>query len=245
MKKTTSQAMLGIIACFLLCVSMIACKTQEDELQGGDKKKIAEIVTVDPDAPPEPEKKEVLSANMKKMGEEVSETDVQNNETIPDALIYKINKVTVYNDMSEADIDPDKIPSYMEGLDWVSDENGEIKPSAKFLLVELTVKNARALPDRNITSFDLLCADSSKEISNKSSEIDFYEIPPPDYFSNPSGSEVGGDWKGYYNYSLPVGQSKDLKVGWHVDSDEFDLSNLYLVFNRYNDEYEQFVKLDF
>ena len=42
-----------------------------------------------------------------------------------------------------------------------------------------------------------------------------------------------------------MGQSKDLKVGWHVDSGEFDLSNLYLVFNRYNDKYEQFVKLDF
>ena len=209
------------------------------------KKRIADIVTVDPDAPPEPQEKEVLSTNISKMGEEVSEIDVQDREAIPDALIYKVNKVTVYNDMSEADIDPDKIPSYMEGLDWVTDENGEIKPSVKFLLVELTVKNVRALPDRNISSINLLCADSSKEISNKSSEIDFLEIPLPDYFSNPSGREVGGNWQEYYDYSLPVGQSKDLKVGWHVDSGEFDLSNLYLVFNRYNDKYEQFVKLDF
>ncbi len=147
--------------------------------------------------------------------------------------------------MSEADIDLDKIPSYMEGLDLVTDENGEIKPSAKFLLIELTVKNVRALPDQNITSINMLCADSSKEISNKSSEIDFFEIPLPDYFSNPSGKEVGGNWQEYYDYSLPVGQSKDLKVGWHVDLDQYDLSNLYLVFNYQNEEYEQFVKLDF
>ncbi len=64
---------------------MIACKTQEDELQGVDKERMAEIVTVDPDAPPQPQIREVLSKNISKMGEEVSVIDAQNGEAIPDA----------------------------------------------------------------------------------------------------------------------------------------------------------------
>lgn len=247
MVKNISKVILGIVTTLFLCIYMVACNTQGYEPQGENKnkRKITEIITVDPDAPAEADKKEVLSTNISKVGEEVSEIDVQNDEAIPDALIYMVNKVTLFNDISEAGIDRDEMPSFLEGLQGVLDENGEIKSSVKFLLVELTVKNVRALPDRNISSFDLLCADSSKEISKKISEIDFFELPPPDYFSNPSGKEVGDDWREYYYYSLPVGQSKDLKVGWHVDSGEFDLSNLYLVFNRYNDKYEQFVKLDF
>ena len=247
MKKTTNQVILGIVTTVMLCMFMTACNTKEGEPEVDYKSKVqsTDIITLGPDAPAEPEKKEVLSTNISKMGEEVSEIDVQNGEVIPDALIYMVNKVTVFNDIYEADIDQDEMPPYMEGLERALDENGEVKPSVKFLLIEITVKNVRALPDRNITSVDLLSADSSKEISNEVSEIGFFELPPPDYFSNPSGKRVGDDWKEYYGYSLPVGQSKNLKVGWYIDLDEFALSNLYLVFNRYNDEHEQFVKLDF
>ena len=179
MAKNTIKVILGIVTSVMLCMFMTACKTKEGESEVDYKSKVqsTDIITLGPDAPAELGKKEVLSTNISKMGEEVSEIDVQNGEVIPDALIYMVNKVTVYNDISKADIDQDKIPSYMEGLDWLSDENGEVKPSVKFLLVELTVKNVRALPDRNITSVDLLRADSGKEISNESSEIDFFELP--------------------------------------------------------------------
>ena len=247
MVKNISKVILGIVTTLFLCISMVACNTQESKSQDEYKNKelLTDIVTVDPDTPAEPEKKEILSTNISKVGEEVSEEDVQNGKGIPDALTYMVNKVTIFNDIYEADIDQDKIPSYMEGLEGLLDENREVKPSVKFLLIELTVKNVRALPERNITSFDLICVDSSKEASNEVSEIDFFVLPPPDYFSNPTGKEVGSDWKGYYDYSLPVGQSKNLKVGWYIDLDEFESSNLYLIFNRYNDEHEQFVKLDF
>ena len=85
MVKNSSKVMLVIVITLMLCMSMTACNTQGYEPQGENKnkRKITEIITVDPDAPAEADKKEVLSTNISKVGEEVSETDVQNDEAIP------------------------------------------------------------------------------------------------------------------------------------------------------------------
>lgn len=245
---------MGVVAILLLSMSMTSCNSikslfnntqpQDSEQQGDDKDKAnqTEIATPDPAATSEPETKDVLPNNIRKMGEDVSERDVQNGKAIPDALVYTVEKATLFTDIAEVGISQDAMqPSVEEFLD----ENGEMKSSVKFLVVEMTVKNVSALPERNITSFQLLCADSTKETSDRTTEIDFFDLPYPSYFSNPSGSKVGDDWKQYYDYSLPVGQSKDLKVGWYVDLEQYDPSNLYLVFNRGHDEFENFVKLDY
>lgn len=253
MIKINKQVVLGIITVFLMSIFMTACtftespsnstQAQNDDQKGGDKSKQTEIVIPDPDAPAEPEKKEVSSGSIAEIGEAVSEIDVQNGELIPDALVYTINKAEQFDDHAQAGISEDEMNPFVEG--FVFDEQGKLKPSVKFVVVDMTVENIRAELDRNITSFSLLCADSDEDISDDTTEINFFDVPIPCYFSNPSGSKVGDNWKEYYFYRLPVGQSKDLKVGWYIDTDQYDLSKLYVAFNRYDEEYQKFVKIEF
>lgn len=231
----------GIFTVLLLFSSMTAC-TNEQKMDAIDKTKKTEIATPDPDAPPEAEVKSIVSNQIMKLGEEIAEMDVKDGEAIPEALLYTIKKAIIYQDISEAGISEDAmLPSYDEDI---LDSKGKIKPGVKFLIVEMTVKNICALPERNITSFLLLYADCTKEASDNTSEIEFFDLPLPSYFSNPTGERVGEDWKQYYDYRLPVGQSKDIKVGWYIDLEKYNSSDLYLVFNRDVDEYEKFVRLE-
>jgi len=246
----------GFVAVILLSVSLTACNSikntqpqnssrgqpQNNGQQGNDKKD-AEIHTPIPDGIQSSEKKDVGANQMGKMGDGISGIDVDNGKLIPDALTYTVNKATLFADIADAGIQQDAMNPYVKSS--LLDENGKIKSSVKFLLVEVMVKNNRALPSRNITSFQLLHADSANESSDGSTEMDFFDISEPSYFSHPSGAKAGDNWDQYYDYSLPVGQSKNLKVGWYVDLDAYGSSNLYLAFNRSINDYEKFVKLDF
>ena len=234
------KIIMGIFTVVLLFISAAACGNEQGQKM--NKEKQTEIVRPDPDASPEAEEKSVASDQIVEQGEEVAEMDVDNGEAIPDALLYTIKRAAIYQDISEAGISEDAMqPSYDEDI---LDSKGKIKPSVKFLVVEMTVKNICALSERNITSFSLLYADSTNKVSDHTSEIDFFDLPLPSYFSNPTGTRVGEDWKQYYDYRLPVGQSKDIKVGWYIDLERYNSSDLYLVFNRDVDKYEKFVRLE-
>lgn len=178
-----------------------------------------------------------------KMSDPVGAMDVQNGNAVPDALFYTINKAILFNDFETVGIELDAMGSLLtdEGL---ADENGEPKPGVKFLLVELTVQNVSANPERNITDIRILSAETTS-LSNESTEASFFELYPsePAYFSNPTGKRIGDDWKEYYDYKLPVGQSKTLKIGWYVDTDQYDEQNLYLTFGY--DEYQKYIRIEF
>ena len=252
MEKNSMKVITRILSVLMLSVSMTACNSvrslydstqiQENEQQGDrkDDVKQAEIYTEDV-ATSGPEEMSILSKQICGLGEEVSEIDIDKGKVIPNAFVYRVKKATIFKDITEAGISEGMLPSYIEG-DFF-DEDGKIKPGVKFLVVEMTVKNICGSTERTITSFDLLYADSMKETLDKTREIDFFELPLPAYFSHPSGSQRGEDWPEYYHYNLPVGQSKDLKVGWYIDFGQYNPSNIYLVFNRYEDELRRFVKL--
>ena len=178
-----------------------------------------------------------------KMGEPVGAMDVQNGEAVADALIYTIRKATMFEDTEAAGIDTNAMsPSAMN--EELLDDNGELKPGVKFMLIEVTVQNVRAEPEKNITDLNILCADTDS-ISDGNPEASFFELYPsvPAYFSNPTGKKVGDDWKEYFDYKLPVGQNKTLKVSWFVDTEQYDPENLYLTFC--SDEYQKYIKIEF
>lgn len=177
------------------------------------------------------------------LGERIQGIDIQNGKVIPNALAYTVNKATIFEDITKAGIEESAMTPFVSSS--LQDEIGKLLPSVKLLLIELTVQNVRAEPDRNITSFEILCADTDT-MSSSSAETSFFELFPsePAYFSNPTGKRVGDEWKDYFYYKLPVGQSKNIKVGWYVDTEQYDPGNLYFIFNRYYDEYVKFVKLD-
>lgn len=178
-----------------------------------------------------------------KMGEAVGAMEVQNGSAVPDALFYTINKATMFDDFEAAGIESDAMGSLLTDED-LTDENGDPKPGVKFLLIELTVQNVSAAPERNITALRLLSAGTGSS-SNENAEASFYEVYPsePAYFSNPTGKRVGDDWKEYYDYKLPAGQTKTLKVGWYVDTEQYDEQNMYLTFDY--DEYQKYIKIEF
>ncbi|MCL2083309.1 MAG: hypothetical protein FWH04_08780 [Oscillospiraceae bacterium] len=241
------RAMVNIVATILLFASVTACNSIksvfDNEPQGhqqeGDvqQKGQEDIHTPIPDEIQFPDKKEVPSDNILNVGDIVSEIDVENGKLIPDALAYTVEKATLFSGITEAGISQDALVHFVEGD--VLDEDGNPKPGVRFVLVELAVKNKSALAERNITSFQLLSAEPGESATDS---MNFFDLPYPAYFSNATRTGNGSE---YYAYNLPVGQNKNLKVGWYVDTNEYDTSDLYLVFNRDVDEHEKFVKLDF
>lgn len=178
-----------------------------------------------------------------KMGESIGAMEVRDGNAVPEALFYTINKATMFDNFEMAGIEPDAMGSLLTDED-LTDENGELKPSVKFLLIELTVQNVSADAERNITDLRILSVETGS-LSDKNTEASFFEVYPstPAFFSNPTGKRVGDDWKEYYDYKLPAGQSKNLKVGWYVDTEQYDEQNLYLTFDY--DEYQKYIKIEF
>lgn len=178
-----------------------------------------------------------------KMGEPVGAMEVQNGNAVPDALFYTINKATMFDNFEAAGIESDAMGSFLTDED-LTDENGDPKPGVKLLLIELTVQNVSADQERNITALRILSAETGSS-SNENTDASFFEVYPsePAYFSNPTGKRVGDDWKEYYDYKLPAGQTKTLKVGWYVDTEQYDEQNMYLTFDY--DEYQKYIKIEF
>lgn len=234
-----------LLAVLLLLCALNACNFKQndpDTTQNAhaDKGKITQIMPAITDQ--QPQHFNVSPEQLGKMGEPVGAMDVQNGEAVTDALFYTINKATMFENIEEAGIDPDAM--FFLATDDLLGGSGKLKPSVKFMLIEVTVQNVRAEPDRNITDLNILCADTVS-VSADNSEASFFEIFPsePAYFSNPTGKRIGDDWKEYYNYSLPVGQRKKLNVGWYVDTEQYDPQNLYVSFCY--DEYKKYVKIVF
>lgn len=173
-----------------------------------------------------------VSGRIKKPGDTIQEISVQKGKLTPDAAEYVVTKATVFSSCTEAGIQENQT-DLTESRELCGTD-GKIKPGVKFLLVEMTVKNLRAPTNLNVTSI-LLRYSASPETENK---MGFVSLPYPAYFSNPLNRE-----KDYYSYSLAVGQSKGIKLGWYVDAEKYGPSKLYLLFNQYQDEYRQIVKL--
>jgi len=172
-------------------------------------------------------------------GEPIDAVDIQNGQAVSGALVYTLNKATLFADFSEAGLEESAMDPYVPSqLFETPEKNGKLRPSVKFLMIELTVRNVRAYPERSITSLIMLCSDGT--------ETGFFELSPDEiaYFSNPTGKKIGEDWKEYLTYQLPVGQVKNIKVGWYVDTERYDAANLYLVFNYGLPEDRKFVKID-
>jgi hypothetical protein len=190
----------------------------------------------------QPQTVEAKSEQPVAIGEKVNAVDANMGEVIPDALIYTVNGASLFSDAVEAGIGSESMAAYIEG--GVLDDGGNPRTGVKFLLVEMSVQNIRAVSERNISSVEVLCMAQSDTESDLSAESEFFEMPAPAYFSNPSGvKNADGEWKDYYSYSLPVGQTKNLKVGWYVDLANYRQSDLVLAFNRGLPEYVRFVDL--
>lgn len=185
---------------------------------------------------------DMLPEQLGKTGEPIGAMDVQNGNVVNDALFYTIDKMTMFDGFEAAGIDPDAMGSLSLDESLI-DENGELKASVKFLLIEFTVQNVSAAPERNITDLRIISAGTSSGTEN--SDDGFFEVYPsePAYFSNPTGKRVGENWKEYYDYKLPVGQTKTLKVGWFIDTEQYDEKNMYLTFGY--DEYQKYIKIEF
>lgn len=192
----------------------------------------------------QPQPFSLSSDHIYQMGEAVAAIDVQNGTIVNDALVYTFTKATLYDDFAQAGLDESTLSAYTGAeAAYMQDENGQLKESVKLLLLELTVQNACAEPERNISSLSVRCITSMNE-SEGSVKGQLLELSPSEiaYFSNPSGKKVGEDWKEYAYYTLPVGQSKNLTVGWLVDTEQYDPDHLYISLDY--DEDQKLIQLD-
>ncbi|MDD3278165.1 MAG: DUF5027 family lipoprotein [Lachnospiraceae bacterium] len=95
---------------------------------------------------------------------------------------------------------------------------------AQFLLCDLKFKNINMrLDDLSITQMTLVYLTPDTE--------ELKRVGFPVYFSE----SIDLNGPKYYDFELPAGESKDMKVGWLVDLEECKKENLYLMYN-YNGE---------
>lgn len=178
-----------------------------------------------------------------KMGEPIGAMDLQDGNIVADALFYTINKAAIFDNYEMAGIEPDAMGSIFTDEN-LTDADGGLRPGIKFLLIEITVQNVSAVPEQNISELRMLSVENGSGVS-ENTEVSLCEAYPstPAFFSNPTGKRIGDDWKEYFNYKLPAGQSKTLKVGWYVDTEQYDVQNLYLTFNY--DEYQKYIRIEY
>jgi len=167
------------------------------------------------------------------VGDTIQAVNVYNGKITPNALSYTVTKFSIYSNFTEAGISKDELGASETAL--LTDETGQLKSSIKFVVAEITVKNLKAPSNMNITDFNFVYCNSS----DMSEEADISRLPLPDYFS----SSRNNSEKDYYSYDLAIGQSKNVKVGWYLDTEKYKESKVYLAFNLYQDEYRSFVKL--
>jgi hypothetical protein len=150
------------------------------------------------------------------IGDEIKVSEGQNGVLITNALVYKVTKAQMFDSPADAGIAPDKLAPYIEtaGDTDFYDTNGNFTTQIKFLLVEMTAQNIKANMEQLI-SVGLSCADKTSD--------GFFELPPTSYFSH---ATLGV--KDYLHYQLPVGEIKNLKLGFFVNTQKWDVSDLYL-----------------
>jgi hypothetical protein len=159
-----------------------------------------------------------------KIGDKVSfkfQISADPNDT--ESMEYTIDDVKTYDSLDGLNINKDNMLVYAEEF---LDENGELKTGNKLILADVTIKNIdmNSLQDNenemNISLLGLAYqvaenADDNERIKAAS----FYTQVL--YFSDPVANNK------YYNYLLPKGETKSVKVGWIVNSEEYDLSKIY------------------
>lgn len=151
------------------------------------------------------------------------------------AAEYTIKTAKLFDEPEEAEIDRKYI--LMDG-----DVHYDIKtgiPAAleenksSFLLCDVAVENINS-EFMNITELSLVY------LTPEEKELKLVGLPA--YFSE---SIREGDSKDYYDFEIPAGQSKDMKVGWWVDLEECKKENMYLMLNYRGDEtLQQYWKLN-
>ncbi|MCI8608175.1 MAG: hypothetical protein HFE73_00855 [Firmicutes bacterium] len=228
-----------LLAVLLLSCPLTGCHGASDasitEVDKAKATQTAEGLTQD-----QPQFFDIEKEQFKKMGEPVSGIDVQNGKAIQDALRYTVTAASLFDSFADAAIDTETT-ELTEAEEFLT-ADGQLKAGIKLMLLDLTVQNVGAEPKQNITALNILCGDSVSEEKGKAS---FFELYPsgPVWFSNPSGKRTADGWKEYYYYSLAVGQSKNLKAAWLIDTTQYDPQNLYLTFDY--DEEQKYIKLEF
>ena len=212
-------------------------KTDKDKI-ASEKTASENIAIPDPNEEGLPERIEmdISTGYTREMGEEVPVEDVNDaNQIVLDAVGFTVQNAELFEDYEAAGIAMDAVVSDCE----YSDEQGEkLKDEIKVLIVDMMIENYRAVPERNITEFDLVSLESEMELSDKLTNARFVLGLHPTYFFPPGKSD-----REYFHYYVPVGQSKNVRVGWYLDPEDFDFSNLYLVFNRWSEDGPRYVKL--
>ena len=170
-------------------------------------------------------------------GEEISAAGVRKGDLVENAMTYIITNAEIFDSSDAAGIDSSKMEEYIDYR--FTDENGNLRSEVQFLLVDITIRNNEMPQELNISSLELTyCEPSQTDLSVRS----FYPLAYPAYFSN-AGPRSGEYSSEYYHYTLPVGESLSVKVGWYVDLTEYDKGSLFLIFNSRIETLRQYLPL--
>lgn len=226
-----------LIVCSCIVMSLFLCSCSSDN-NAGNLTERDKIELAKKDSAKNAEKSDVvgeefqISSGINVVGDTIEGVIAANGKLIPNALSYTVTKTSIFSDITEAGINEEELN--LEDAD-ILDENGQLKPSVKFIVAEITVKNFKASSEMNITDIDLVYCNSQ----SMSNEADISILSLPVYFTGQKNKIE----KDYYEYNLAIGQSKKVKVGWYLDTEKYKVSNVYLAFNLYLDEYRSFVNL--
>ena len=154
-------------------------------------------------------------------GEEISAAGVLKGDLVENAMTYIVTNAEIFDSSVAAGIDSSKMEEYIDYR--FTDENGNLRSEVQFLLVDITIRNNEMPQELNISSLELT-----------------YCEPSQTDLSGPRSGEYSSE---YYHYTLPVGESLSVKVGWYVDLTKYDKSSLFLIFNSRIETLRQYLPL--
>ncbi|MDR0917863.1 MAG: hypothetical protein LBM93_01220 [Oscillospiraceae bacterium] len=216
MKKFKPIVLCALILSFLSTIGCSSYIDFENGLRGGNNN---EDVGVTEEVIDITEEYEIYKIGDKVLFKLEYSADPDDDESME----YTIDDVKTYDSLEGLNINKDNMLASAEEL---LDENGELKTGYKLILADVTIKNIdmNSMSDNenemNISSLGLIYQvkkDADDEERNKA--VSFYSQIL--YFSDPAANNR------YYNYILPKGETKSVKVGWIINSEEFDFSKIY------------------
>lgn len=232
-----------IAACFLIFASSCSYRKFEDKVRAKFEKRSGPAVsqsesksTEDTDAAGEAAGKGEYTP-----GPEVEKIEPEHLHQLGEVIQYKIGdrtgvvefcvkKGALFSSFAEAGIDTEMLNPAVDISDVIG-SNGSFKDHYRLLLTEITVKRvseAKKDDPFNISSVSMAYHSLSKN--------EQFIMPEIVYFSDaaPKKDEL---WKNYYEFQLPVGKGKAVKVGWLVDTSIFNISDILLCVRSENKEY--------
>lgn len=227
------KVILSILCTFFIC-SLCSCSYVETE------KKLKQTIEDKNDSNNEQYLKEdnytpatASEEQIHKLGEKVTSTVGYDDDS--ESMDFTINDAELFNSLKSAGVELDDTIITDSDLEIYNPREDKFVDGWKLLVADVTITNIDCEVQDDENNIGWLGIASEIDLSDYISDIMWFSDHVDDLNENKTN---------YYHYILPVGETKTVKMGWFINSDKVDLSELNICIGvSTNDEFKEYVSL--